>query len=385
MIETIMVINDISKLARKNILGIEDALPGIENNMLRGGLRMILDRAERSLIQRVLAAEIAKQELEYNKMIAVHKFLALMAPGFGMTGTLIGMINLLRSLEDPSKVGPAMSVALVATLYGSVMGNIVFMPFALKITGYRDSVIALNKMIMEGVLLIEKTERPEHIEQALLSYFPADERHEEHEEIEVEETEELEREIWIYTYADMITLLMCFFVILYASKNQTKEVLQAISLSLRGGPPASPYVFSGGPSVLERFEANLQSSELLEDITVTIDDRGITAQLGEAVIFEQGSAVIPNSIIVEGHSDVSFRGNQYYPSGWDLSAARASRVANLLQQYGISPARIEVAAYGSTRPRVIGTTAERVRVNNRVEILIRPDDGPPPQVSSPAP
>ena len=202
----------------------------------------------------------------------------------------------------------------------------------------------------------------------------------------------MEREEWIYTYADMFTLLMCFFIILFASTKTEEERLKAISLSLRGGPPASPYLLKGGPSLFDELEVNMKTSVLLDDITINIDDRGVSAQLGNTILFRQGSSrlsqsateiiakfthlihVIPNSIVIEGHTDSTFTKNEYYVSDWELSSARASRVAEELIRNRIDSKRIEVVAYGSNRPRVANRTAEGRQLNNRVEILIRPND-----------
>ena len=173
LIENLLTIIDIAKLARKNILGIEDALPGIENNLLRSGLRMIVDRAERDFINRMVTIEINNQYEEKTQGVMFFRLLGSMSPAFGMIGTLIGLVVLLNNLGDTAKIGPAMSVALITTFYGTLMSNAIYIPISNKLKAYRDEGHNLNKMIMEGLLLIEKSERPEHIEQALVSFFPS--------------------------------------------------------------------------------------------------------------------------------------------------------------------------------------------------------------------
>ena len=88
-----------------------------------------------------------------------------------MIGTLIGLIILLQSLDDPSKIGPAMAIALITTLYGAVLSNTVFLPMHNKLVHQKDEEKVVYEMTRDGVLFIEKGERPEFIEQDLMNYL----------------------------------------------------------------------------------------------------------------------------------------------------------------------------------------------------------------------
>ena len=99
-----------------------------------------------------------------------------------------------------------------------------------------------------------------------------------------------EREEWIYTYGDMVTLLLCFFILLFAMSKSEAELFKAVSASFAGGPPASPFQFAGMPTFMESLESSMQKSSVGESTEITVDDRGITVSFADTVMFEQGSA-----------------------------------------------------------------------------------------------
>ena len=176
LIETLTLIIDVSKIARKNILAIEDALPSIDNTFLRNGLRLVVDRVDRELIIDILHSEMRYLNVRRDDEIAMVKTAASLAPAFGMLGTLVGLVLLLQNLSDPSTIGPNMAVALITTLYGVIVANIFFTPWANKLTAQKSGDKVLREMIRDGVLYIEKGERPDFIEQDLMNYLPPNER-----------------------------------------------------------------------------------------------------------------------------------------------------------------------------------------------------------------
>ena len=172
LIETLTLIIDVSKIARKNILAIEDALPSIDSLYLRNGLRLVVDRVDRELIIDIMHSEMRYLEMRRDEEITIMKTAASLAPAFGMIGTLIGLILMLQQLNDPSTIGPSMAVAIVTTFYGTIMANTMFTPWANKLTAQKAQDKVLREMIRDGVLYIEKGERPEFIEQDLMNYLP---------------------------------------------------------------------------------------------------------------------------------------------------------------------------------------------------------------------
>jgi len=171
LIETLVIIVDVAKVARKNVLAIEDSLPSIENEFLRNGLRLVVDRVDRELITEIMMSEMKYADKKKSSDMMVIKGMTSYAPAFGMIGTLIGLIMMLADLSDPNSIGPNMSVALITTLYGALMSNGIFMPWATALDSARKSELVLYEMVRDGILFIEKNERAEFIEQDLMNYL----------------------------------------------------------------------------------------------------------------------------------------------------------------------------------------------------------------------
>ena len=172
LVETVTLIIDVSKIARKNILAIEDALPSIDNLFLRGGLRLVVDRADREAIVNMMAHEVKYAMASKDSEIAVVGTMASLCPAWGMLGTLVGLVILLQNLDDPSMIGPAMALALITTLYGSLFANVIFAPAKKKLESYKAEEKVLMEMIFDGVLYIEGGQRPDFIENDLMNYLP---------------------------------------------------------------------------------------------------------------------------------------------------------------------------------------------------------------------
>lgn len=176
LVETLTLIVDVAKIARKNILAIEDALPSIENLFLRGGLRLVVDRVDRQDIVDMLAHEVKYTMAGKDTQIGVVGSAASLSPAWGMLGTLVGLVLLLQNLDDPSAIGPAMAVALITTFYGSLFANTIFAPAKNKLEVYQADDKVLMEMIRDGVLYIEAGQRPDFIETDLMNYLPADKK-----------------------------------------------------------------------------------------------------------------------------------------------------------------------------------------------------------------
>jgi len=174
LIETLVIVVDVAKVARKNVLAIEDSLPSIENEFLRNGLRLVVDRVDRELITEIMMAEMKYAGQKKTQDMEVIKLMSTYAPAFGMIGTLIGLILMLGNLDDAASIGPNMSTALITTLYGSLFSNGFFLPWATVLDTAAKRDVVLYEMIRDGVLFIEKNERAEFIEQDLMNYLTPD-------------------------------------------------------------------------------------------------------------------------------------------------------------------------------------------------------------------
>ena len=172
-IETIKKIIDLSNVSRKEgLLALEEAANTVEDDFLKKGLLLIVDGTDPELVRSIMETEQIAVEERHKTVISFWENLASMGPAWGMIGTLIGLINMLKTLSDISTVGPNMAVALVTTFYGSVLANWIATPCATKLKANNDKEIRLRNIMGEGLLSIQAGENPRVIEEKLKSFLP---------------------------------------------------------------------------------------------------------------------------------------------------------------------------------------------------------------------
>ena len=120
----------------------------------------------------MMAHEVKYTMASKDSEIAVVGTMGSLCPAWGMLGTLVGLVILLQNLDDPSMIGPAMALALITTLYGSLFANVIFSPARKKLESYKVEEKVLMEMIRDGVLYIEGGQRPDFIENDLMNYLP---------------------------------------------------------------------------------------------------------------------------------------------------------------------------------------------------------------------
>ena len=221
-------------------------------------------------------------------------------------------------------------------------------------------------------------------------------------------------ERWLVTYADLITLLMIFFIILYTLSRIDVAKFQNLSVSMSKamgsggeildspGPSAVPGIAGSVPqsamqtgenqkleNVKQELEKIIKDSNLNAKVSVTSEERGVVLSFQGEVLYKLGSAELtpkarqiisgvgpileklPNYIRVEGHTDNLPISNTPYPSNWELSAARANGVLQMLiKNFGIHPQRMSAVAYGEFRPIVPNDSDIHKQTNRRVNVVI---------------
>lgn len=170
--EVIKNIIDLSNIARKEgLLALEEAANGIEDEFLKKGVMLVVDGTDPELVRGILETDLTCIETRHKKVIGFWQKWAELGPAWGMIGTLIGLINMLKTMSDPSTVGPSMSVALVTTLYGSLLANWLCSPVANKLIVNNDVEIMIKEVTVEGLLSIQAGENPRVIEEKLKSFL----------------------------------------------------------------------------------------------------------------------------------------------------------------------------------------------------------------------
>lgn len=167
---------DLSNVARKEgLLSLEEAAGDLDDQFLKKGILLIVDGTDPELVRGIMETELASIEGRHQKVITFFEQFAAMGPAWGMIGTLVGLVNMLYNMEDASKIGPAMAVALLTTLYGSLLSNWLFTPASFKLKKNNNSESMLKEIMIEGLLSIQAGENPRVIEEKLKSFLaPAD-------------------------------------------------------------------------------------------------------------------------------------------------------------------------------------------------------------------
>ncbi|QZY56757.1 motility protein A [Crassaminicella profunda] len=177
--EVIDKIIEIANIARREgLLALEEAAENVDDEFLKKGVMLIVDGTDPELVRNILETELAFLEERHSEGRSIFDMLGSLAPAFGMIGTLIGLINMLKTLEDPSSVGPKMSVALITTFYGALLANLIFIPIAAKLKLRSREEILIKEVMVEGLLSIQAGENPRIIEVKLKSFLAPKQRKE---------------------------------------------------------------------------------------------------------------------------------------------------------------------------------------------------------------
>lgn len=211
---------------------------------------------------------------------------------------------------------------------------------------------------------------------------------------------------WLATYADTITLLLTFFILLYSISSVDSQKLQQLSQALQQSLSGDVKIEevkdledisdikvevgkTDYENLVEKLEEVIESNSLTEIIKIREEDNGVVLQLNETILFDSGKADlkegntevldiistvvkdIDNDVLVEGNTDDVPMNTEEFPSNWELSTARAvSVVRYFIEEKGENPTRFAVKGYGEFKPLVENSTPENRAINRRVDILI---------------
>ena len=173
--QVIKEIVNLANIARKNGLIVLEQQP-IDDVFLKKAIMYCVDGHEAEFIEEVLKKEVTLTVERHEVGRGVFKSMGDAAPAFGMIGTLVGLVQMLASMDDPSAIGPSMAVALLTTLYGAVLANLFFLPLSDKLALRSHEEERKRKLIIEGVLGILKGLNPRVMEEFLETFLPPKER-----------------------------------------------------------------------------------------------------------------------------------------------------------------------------------------------------------------
>ena len=170
--ETIATLVSFAERARREgILALERHMEEIEDEFLSKGIQLAVDGTEPELMRSILATELDYLEKRHASGAGILGTGGALAPAFGMVGTLIGLVLMLQTMQDPSTIGPKMAVALITTFYGAVLANLVFIPLTNKLKRRSEEEVLIKELMIEGILSIQSGDNPRIVEQKLTSFI----------------------------------------------------------------------------------------------------------------------------------------------------------------------------------------------------------------------
>ncbi len=176
--EDIELLVEFSERARKDgLLALEDILVDIENIYMRRGIQMVIDGTDPDTIKRTLVIEQEEVQSRHEQVQNTFGYLEKVAPAFGLIGTIIGLVALLGNIGgDPASIGIGLQTALITTLYGSLLANMILAPIRNKLVEMDVDELCLHNIVLEGVLGIQSGDNPRILKDRLLSFLSSEEK-----------------------------------------------------------------------------------------------------------------------------------------------------------------------------------------------------------------
>jgi chemotaxis protein MotA len=161
---------------REGLLALDDEVAELDDAFTKKGLQLVVDGTDPELVREILENEIDGMTARHHAAAQPFEKAGGLAPTMGIIGTVMGLVNVLQNLSDPASLGPSISVAFIATLYGVAMANVVLLPVATKLKMLSAEEQELRNMTLEGILSIQAGDNPRVVADKLLSFIPPSER-----------------------------------------------------------------------------------------------------------------------------------------------------------------------------------------------------------------
>ena len=246
---------------REGVLALEKIAIEHPNRFLRDGLQLVVDGTDPDLNRQILEVEIDSIEQRLEQQAKIFDSAGGYAPTMGIIGTVMGLIHVLGNLSDPSTLGPSIAVAFTATLYGVASANLIYLPLSSKIRSRCTEKLHVLELMLEGILALQAGEHPNLIRKKLTSFLmlgdsrnPATVRKGASGcaglSGNAAETR-INHDRWLITYADLITLLLIFFVVLYAMSQVDVRKYDKLAQSLQQQFRAGDTILEDGAGILD--------------------------------------------------------------------------------------------------------------------------------------
>ncbi len=166
-----------AEIARRDgILSLENVTKDLDDEFIVNGIQMAVDGTDPELIEQIMNNDLENLIERHGVSKAVLDAVGKYAPAFGMIGTLVGLVIMLQNMDDPSKIGPGMAVALLTTMYGAIIANAFALPLADRLSRRSGEEVLLKTIIIKGVMAIQSGDNPRIVEQKLKTFLPPSDR-----------------------------------------------------------------------------------------------------------------------------------------------------------------------------------------------------------------
>jgi chemotaxis protein MotA len=164
------------KARREGLLALEDELEDLDDEFMKKGLRLVVDGTDAEVIKNLMELELSQMQGRHAFKVSLLNAWGALAPAVGMMGTVIGLIAMLKNLDDKAAIGPNMALALVTTFYGSIVANFLLIPASTKLRTHDTKEATVKEMIIEGVLSIQAGDNTRILAMKLLAYLTPQDR-----------------------------------------------------------------------------------------------------------------------------------------------------------------------------------------------------------------
>jgi chemotaxis protein MotA len=161
---------------REGVLSLEKSLGDIKDEFLANGIRLVVDGTSAPEIEQILTAEMEAMDQRHSQGKGVLDLAAKYAPAYGMIGTLMGLVAMLKNMDDPKKIGPGMAVAILTTFYGAMIANVFCLPMSDKLSYRHEEEMLVKTVILKGILSLQAGDNPRVTQAKLSVYLSIDDR-----------------------------------------------------------------------------------------------------------------------------------------------------------------------------------------------------------------
>jgi chemotaxis protein MotA len=174
LITQLVSLSDVAR--REGILSLQNTITELKDPFLSNGLQMVVDGTDADTIKQVLDLEVDAIEQRHSEGKNVLDMAGKYAPAFGMMGTLVGLVVMLKNMDDPSAIGPGMAIALLTTLYGAMIANVFCLPLSDKLSAKHDEEMLVLEIARAGILGLQAGDNPRILEMKLSVFLSPKQR-----------------------------------------------------------------------------------------------------------------------------------------------------------------------------------------------------------------